>query len=397
MARRDFLKATAAAGLVIASPGAVRGTEANSRIELGLIGCGGRGTWIANLFNESGSYQVVALADYFKDRLDSAGESLKVGAGRRHAGLDGYKQLLQGKVDAIAVESPPYFHPEQAIAGMEAGKHVYIAKPVGVDVPGAMSLVQAAAKVKDKLSVWVDFQTRANEFYKGAFEKIAQGMIGKPVCGQAYYFAGRLGVQAKPGSEAARLRNWVFDKALSGDIIVEQNIHCIDVANWFLGGHPVAARGAGGRKARIDVGDCWDHFVVTYTYPDDVLLDFSSGQFCEGYDDICCRIYGSLGTVDSHYGGTVNIRARTGGYRGGQTSDIYKAGAVANIKAFADSIRSGKVIHNIQESAASTMTAVLGRIAAYDGRTVTWDEMVKANTKLDARLNLPGNGPDLRE
>ena len=397
--RRDFLKATAAvtAGLVLVSPGSVRGMEANSKIQLGLIGCGGRGKWIANLFNEHGGYQIVALADYFKDRVNEAGDQLKVDAARRHTGLDGYKALLAGKVDAAAVVSPPYFHPEQAVAALAAGKHAYVAKPIAVDVPGAMAIVQAANKVKDRLCTLVDFQTRANEFYQGAFQKIKEGMIGTPVCGQAYYHTGRLGMQAKPGTETARLRNWVFDKALSGDIIVEQNIHALDVADWFLQGHPVKAQGAGGRKARTDVGDCWDHFVVTYWFPGDVLLDFSSNQFAPGFDDICCRIYGSGGVVDSHYGGLVNIRAKTGGYRGGQTGGIYKDGAVANIKTFAEAITSGKPVNNAEESANSTMTAVLGRIAAYEGRLVTWDEMIKANTKVDAKLNLPADGPGSRD
>ncbi|MCX5676692.1 MAG: Gfo/Idh/MocA family oxidoreductase [Planctomycetota bacterium] len=400
MGRREFLKAAAGAaataGLAVVAPQAVRGFEANSKIQLGVIGCGGRGKWIAGLFAEDGRYQVAALADYFKDRVTAAGEKLGVPPDRRFTGLDGYKQLLQGKVDAVAVETPPCFHPEQAVAAIQAGKHTYIAKPIAVDVPGALAIPAAAAKVKDRLSVLVDFQTRANEFYQGAFEKIKEGLIGKPVCGQAYYYAGRLGVQAKPGSETARLRNWVFDIALSGDIIVEQNIHALDVACWFLQGHPVKAAGTGGRKARTDVGDCWDHFVVTYWYPDDVLLDFSSGQFTQGYDDICCRIYGSLGTVDSHYGGLVNIRAKTGGYRGGQTAAIYKDGAVANIKRFAESLLAAKPIQNIQESAESTLTSILGRTAAYEGRTVTWDEIIKANKKLDAKLNLPADGPETK-
>jgi len=398
MGRREFLKAAAGAaataGLAVVAPQAVRGFEANSKIQLGVIGCGGRGKWIAGLFAEDGRYQVSALADYFKDRVTAAGEKLGVPPDRRFIGLDGYKQLLQGKVDAVAIETPPCFHPEQAVAAIQAGKHTYIAKPIAVDVPGALAIPAAAGQVKDRLSVLVDFQTRANEFYQGAFGKIKEGLIGKPVCGQAYYYAGRLGAQAKPGSETARLRNWVFDIALSGDIIVEQNIHALDVACWFLQGHPVKAAGTGGRKARTDVGDCWDHFVVTYWYPDDVLLDFSSGQFTQGYDDICCRIYGSLGTVDSHYGGLVNIRAKTGGYRGGQTTGIYKDGAVANIQRFAESLLAAKPIQNIQESAESTLTAILGRTAAYEGRTVTWDEMIKANAKLDAKLNLPANGPE---
>lgn len=398
MGRRDFLKVTAAgaaaAGFLMVRPEAVRGMEANSKIEIGVIGCGGRGPWIGNLFQEGGSAKVVAVHDYFKDRATAAGDKFAVAPDRRYTGLDGYKELVKGKLDAVAVISPPYFHPDQAVAALEAGKHLYLAKPIAVDVPGCLAITAAAEKAKDRLSTLVDFQTRANDFYKGAVEQVRGGLIGKPVSGQANYFCGRLNKHANPGTQTARLRNWVFDIALSGDIIVEQNIHVLDVANWILDGHPVKAYGTGGRKSRTDIGDCWDHFVVTYWYPGDVLIDFSSGQFVEGYGDLGCRVYGTLGTIDTHYSGMVNIRAKTGGFRGGNTGGIYKEGAVANIKAFCESIQQKKFINNAQDGANSTLTAILGRIAAYENRLVTWDEMMKANTKLDAKLDLPKDGPE---
>jgi len=395
--RRDFLKAAAVTtGLTMVSASAVRSAEANSKIQIGLIGCGGRGKWIGDLFQQSANAKVTAVYDYFKDRADAAGEQLKVDANKRFTGIDGYKALLQSGVDAVAVESPPYFHPEHAVAAIEAGKHVYLAKPIAVDVPGCMAIVNAAKKVQGKLSVLVDFQTRVNEFYMGAAQRIREGMIGKPVSGQVYYIAGRLGKQAEGQTQMARLRNWVFDKALSGDIIVEQNIHVLDVANWFLNGHPVKANGTGGRKARVDVGDCWDHFLVQYYYPDDVLMDFCSAQYTQRYDDLCCRIFGTMGTVDSHYGGNVNILAKTGGYRGGNTGPIYQEGAVTNIKNFCASIANNKYLDNSEESANSNLTAILGRIAAYEGRMVTWNEMMQANTKLDAKLDLPANGSEWR-
>ena len=394
--RRSFLKASAAAAaaFTIVAPAAVRSAVANSKIQIGLAGCGGRGRWIGNLFQQNASAKVTAVYDYFKDRADAAGDALKVDAPKRFTGLDGFKQLLASGVDAVAVESPPYFHPEQAVAALEAGKHVYLAKPIAVDVPGCLAIVDAAKKANGKLSVLVDFQTRVNEFYMGAAQRIREGLLGKPVSGQVYYIAGRLGKQAEGDTQMARLRNWVFDKALSGDIIVEQNIHVLDVANWFLNGHPVKACGTGGRKARVDVGDCWDHFLVQYWYPDDVLMDFCSAQYTERYDDLCCRIFGTNGTVDSHYGGNVNILAKTGGYRGGNTGPIYQEGAVTNIKNFCNSIASQKYLDNAEESAMSNLTAILGRIAAYEGRMVTWEEMLKANTKLDARLDLPANGSE---
>jgi predicted dehydrogenase len=394
--RRDFLKAAAVttAGLTILPAAAVRGADANGKIKLGLVGCGGRGKWIARLFEKHADFKVVAVHDYFRDRVDAAGEMLQVDPARRYVGLDGYKELVASDVEAVAVESPPYFHPEQAVAALTAGKHAYLAKPIAVDVPGCLAIVEAANKAQGKLSTLVDFQTRNNEFFRGAAERVHQGMIGAPVSGQFYYYCGRLGKQAEPGTETARLRNWVFDIALSGDIIVEQNIHVLDVANWYLQGHPLEASGSGGRKARTDLGDCWDHFVVKYTYPDDVLVDFSSGQFTYGYDDLCMRLYGALGTVDSHYGGEVSIRGKSDGWAGGNTGKIYEEGAINNIKDFCKAIQSGQTINNAQESANSTMTSILGRMAAYQKRTVTWDEMIASTERLDPKLNLPADGPD---
>ncbi len=396
MDRRDFLKTAAtAASFTIIAPESARAYAANSKVELGVLGCGGRGPWIGHLFQEHSETQVVALHDYFRFRVDSAGERLGVGPERRYVGLDGYKELIASGVDAVAVESPPYFHPEQAVAALEAGKHVYLAKPIAVDVPGCMAIVKAA-EAAPNLCTWVDFQTRSTPVYQEGIKLVHEGRIGKPVCGQAYYHTGRLGMQAPPGTETARLLNWVFDIPLSGDIIVEQNIHALDVANWILGGHPVKARGTGGRKARTDVGDCWDHFIVTYEYPEGVLLDFSSNQFAPGFDDICARVYGTEGVIDTHYGGRVRIGHKDGTWPGGECPNIYQDGAVANIQDFVSAIREGRVINNAEESAHSTLTSILGRMAAYRRTSVTWDEMMKENERLDPELNLPDDGPDWR-
>lgn len=393
--RRAFLKSTSVtAGLTILAAGSARSYAANEKLHVGVFGCGGRGPWIGDLFQKNTKSKVVAVYDYFRDRTELAAKQLGVDASRQYVGLDGYREMLSSDVDAVAVISPPYFHPEQVTAALDVGKHVYLAKPIAVDVPGCVALVEAGKKIADKLTFLVDFQTRATDLYIEAAKRVHDGMIGAPVCGQCFYHTGRLGKKSEQGTETARLRNWVFDKTLSGDIIVEQNIHVLDVANWFIGAHPVKAHGYGGRKARVDVGDCWDHFVVTYHYPNDVLLDFSSTQFNVGFNDLCVRIYGSQGTVDSHYGGQVSITAKADTWPGGSTESIYKDGAVKNIVRFHESIVSGKPITNIEESAQSTMTAILGRMAAYKGATVTWDEMIAANEKLDAHLDLPKDGPD---
>lgn len=388
MARREFLTAAAAtSGIVFVKPQSVTGTQANSAVEMGIVGCGGRGLWLGDLAHKNTQIKIVALADPFQDRLDRGGARLGVDPARCHKGVDAYKELVASKVDAVAIESPPYYHPEQAMAVVQAGKHVYLAKPVAVDAPGCKTIMQAGERARGKSSFLVDFQTRNTDFYVEAARRVHGGAIGKPVTGQVYYQAGRLRPQADPKdtSDAARLRNWVFDKALSGDIIVEQNIHVLDVGNWFLQAHPLKACGTGGRKARVDVGDCWDHFVVTYWYPDDVLVDFSSGQFTRGYDDLCARIYGTLGTVDSHYDGNVSITGNNP-YEGGSTKGIYNGGAVRNLKIFEESIRSGNHFNNADESAQSTLTAVLGRKAAYEGRMVTWEEMMADKTEIKVNL-----------
>ena len=396
--RRDFLKSTAAAAAFSIVPAkAVRGTEANSTIELGIVGSGNRGLWIGNLFEEYGNAKVVAVHDYFRDRVERAREVFGVEEARGHIGLDGYHELVNGSLDAVAIESPPYFHPAQTAATLDAGKHAFIAKPMAVDAPGCDVILEAAQRHEGELSAWVDFQTRVDPLFQEAAQRLHDGQIGAPVCGQCFYYAGRLHPQTEPGEphpDTARLRNWVFDKALSGDIIVEQNIHVIDVATWFLDGQPLEAFGTGGRKARTDVGDCWDHFAVVYKYPDDVVLDFSSGQFVNGYGALCTRIYGHAGTVESNYGGEVYLNGRTEAWEGGRTSTIFRDGAIANIELFRDSILNGAPINNIRESADSTLASVLGRMAAYRGEKVTWDEMIAEAEELDADLDLPEDGPE---
>ncbi len=397
VARRGFLKsaaATTSAGLLAMNARSALGAEANSKLEIGIVGCGGRGAWLGGLFQEFTNTKVVALHDYFEKRVRVGGKRLDVPESRQYIGLDGYKELIDSKLDAVAIISPPYFHPEQAVAVLDAGKHLYLAKPIAVDVPGCMTIVNAAKKAEGKLTTLVDFQTRNQPLYQEAARRVHAGAIGKPVCGQAYYDASRLGLKGKPdGSDVSRLKNWVFDIPLSGDIIVEQNIHVIDVANWLLQGHPVKAQGAGGRKARVDVGDTWDHYAVTYWYPDDVLLDFSSTQFTYAFDDLCTRIYCDLGTVDTHYGGNVWVKGKSESWPGGETTQIYREGAVNNMKDFHRCITENTPMNNAQSGADSTLASILGRIAARQEGVTTWDEMMKANERVDAQLKLPKDGP----
>jgi predicted dehydrogenase len=390
--RRQFMAGTAALSLTALRPDLVFSAQANSRIKLGIIGCGGRGSWIAELFSRHGGYEIAAAADYFEDRVNALGDKLKIPASNRFTTLSGYKKLLETNVDAVAIESPPYFHPEQAAAAVDAGKHVYVAKPIAVDVPGCNTIAAGGKKATaKKLCFLVDFQTRANEFYQEAIKRVHAGAIGEFVFGEASYHAGRLGAQASPGTPEARLKNWVFDKALSGDIITEQNIHALDVMNWIMNQPPLHAFGTGGRKVRTDVGDCWDYFTLHIQYPNNVGIVFSSRQFDDhgASEGIKNRMFGAKGVLETEYGGNVMIRAAAESfYRGGNTGPIYEEGAVRNIATFHESIVNGRFDNpTVAPSVQSNLITILGRTAAYENRLVTWRETTSSQTKLDGKLD----------
>ena len=394
--RRRFMAGAGAAALsfTIVKPELVRGTAANSKVNLGLIGCGGRGKWIAELFKQHGGYNVVAVADYFQDRIDSAGEKLGVPAANRFPGLSGYKKLLE-KVDAVAIESPPYFHPEQAAMAVEAGCHAYVAKPIAVDVPGCHSIGESGKRAsKNKLCLLVDFQTRADPFYIEALKRLREGALGKFVFGEAIYHAncpfGRMydTWRNDPKNPENRLRAWGLDRVISGDIITEQNIHTLDVMSWIMDEEPVSAVGVGGRTIR-QVGTCNDNFALLFEYPNKIGITFSSKQF-SGHgtqpEGIRNRMFGSKGVLETEYGGQVIVRGENF-YRGGKCPGIYKDGAVVNVATFHKSIVEGNYENpTVEPSVRSNLITILGRTAAYTGRKVRWRQLVKSTEKLEANL-----------
>jgi myo-inositol 2-dehydrogenase / D-chiro-inositol 1-dehydrogenase len=392
--RRRFLAGTGASVVAfsVLQPELLRGAEANSKINIGLIGCGNRGKWIAGLFQKHGGYNLVAVADYFQDHADAAGNQLKVEADLRFSGLHGYQKLLEQKLDAVVIESPPYFHPEQAAAAVDAGKHVYVAKPIAVDVPGCLTIEQSGKKATEKkLCFQVDFQTRANKLYQQAVQAVHDGELGKIVSAEANYQAGEAWhsmdelLRKDPKNPETRLRAWGTDRILSGDVITEQNIHALDVACWMLDAAPLRAYGTGGRK-RDCVGNCWDHFAVIYYFPNDIVLSFNSHQSGYGYDDIMCRVYGLKGTADTHYFGNVMVKA-TEFHMDGNVGALYGDGVQTNIATFHDSITHGLCANpTVAPSVRSNLTTILGRMAAYKNGTATWDEMMHRKEKLTADL-----------
>jgi myo-inositol 2-dehydrogenase/D-chiro-inositol 1-dehydrogenase len=391
--RREFLAGSS--GLLLVKPETAFATQANSAVEVGIVGCGGRGNWIGAFFPEFAGARVVALADVIRKHLDETRLKFNVDASRAYYGPDAYRELANSPLDAVVIETPTYFHPEQVRAALEAGKHVFVAKPVAVDVPGCRSILESGRLAKEKrLSLLVDFQTRAQPVFQESVARFRRGDIGKAEMGQVFYYAGRPSKdRSQPGMDEgqARVLNFYMDRELGGDIIVEQNIHVLDLANWYLDAHPLKAIGTGGRTdwsgTEYNAGNAWDHFIVTYWYPNGVEVSFSSHQLTRSFSDLCVRFFGIKGAVDSHYNGLVRITGENA-WLGAEKDDTFRQGAINNVKTFVESIRTGRPFNNAEEAVRSNLTAILGRMAAYQERIVTWEEMMQSQEKYEVNLKL---------
>jgi predicted dehydrogenase len=357
---------------------------------------------------------VVALADLFADQLDKA--SAKFNAllqAKRYAAIDpsqlfkgpsAYEQIAASKeVDCIYIATPPCFHPLHLETVVAAGKHVYCEKPVAVDVPGAKRVIGIGEKAEGRLSLEVGFQIRKATPYVELVKRIHGGALGRIGCGQAYYYCGHIDRPQWPNAspEEARLRNWVWDRTLSGDILVEQNIHIIDVCNWILKGHPESAVGSGGRKLRTDAGNCWDNFNVVFTYPDNVQVGFGSTQFERSPFDAGTLFFGDKGSSEAHYDQRVSIAgadpwdAGLSPAKGNvqfSASGTFK-GALDDAdpekqKSFVESITSGKFHNQAAQGAESALSAILGRMAAYEGRVVSWKQLMKSKEVYDPKIDI---------
>lgn len=388
MPRRAFLATAAtAATFAIVKPSIVFGAEANSRLEIGLIGCGGRGSWIANLFAESGKYRLAACADYFQDKADAVGEKFKIDASRRYTGLSGYKRLLESKLDAVVIETPPYFHPQQAADAVDAGKHVYLAKPIAVDAPGCQVIADAGKRATAKKQVFlVDFQTRANKYFRDAIGQVHQGAIGPLVLVEAFYPWAGGGRGAPPAKPEEQLRSWYYVLPLSGDFIVEQSIHALDVATWVINADPIRARGTGGHKVR-PANSIYDHFALAYDFPGDLTLSFTCIQSIPMVkNEIRVRAFGAGGFIDADYYTGVLLRGQETAVRG-EVGDLYKEGTVVNISEFHDAVTKGDCSNpTVVPSVRSNLTAILGREAAYRKTELTLKSLVKQGQKLEPNL-----------
>ena len=416
--RRKFLEiAAGATGAMFIKPALVRGSAANSAVRVGLLGCGGRGTEDATNLVDTGGARVVALADMFQDQLGTARAHFdQIQQAKGYSALDesqlflgphAYRQIASSnEVDAIVIATPPYYHPHHLEATLAAGKHVYLEKPVAVDVPGARKVLELGNRAEGKLSLDVGFQIRDCPPFVELVHRIHDGALGKIICGEAHYLTGYIDRPPWPTASSAerRLRNWVYDRALSGDIIVEQNIHVIDICNWILKTHPLKASATGGRLGRPESdGDAYGNYHVVFRYPDSIDVTFSSTQFAKGWWDVTERFFGTKGTSQSPYTGPLGIwgeqpwqaplspvkdaAPQAFSVTGSFSSNLEFADREKK-KAFVESITSGNFHNQAAKGAESALSCMMARNAAYSQREINWDELMKSTEVYDPKLDL---------
>ena len=407
MNRREFLQAGSGAvsGILLVDPRTAFGYQANSAVRVGLLGCGNRGSAVAESFARNTAARIVALADLFPDKL-AAGQDYfnKVNASLGQPALDAgllfrgphaFEQLAGSQeVDLIQISTPPYFHVQHLDAAVAAGKHVYCEKPVGIDVAQARHALQIARRVTSNQSVDVGFQCRSAPPIAALADRVRNGALSRiaTVSGNYNAPASTEKKHQSAGPDEYRLRNWLWDRVLSGDILVEQNIHIIDLCNWMLSAHPLKALATGGRNVLTHYGDCWDNYQVDFTYPGDVHFSFASTQFgVDGVFDAGLKLFGAGGSATCPYAGPIAITGANAWSWQDSESTAAGSGQFAangafldNLKyadrekerAFVASIVSGPAHNQIADGVETALSCMLGRMAAYQKREVSWDEMM---------------------
>jgi predicted dehydrogenase len=365
--------------------------EFKRKVKLGIVGCGQRGSWIAKLFQQHGGYDLHAVADYFQDAADAGGNPLGVEKARRFSGLSGYKKLLDSGVEAVVLINVPCFHAEQSKAAVEAGVHVYMAKPVAVDVPGCLAIGAAAKQATQKQRCFlVDYQLPTEQPNIEVATRIREGALGRLAHIVSFGFSGAWSDPPKGPTIEDRLRGeiWLSDIALGGDNIVSYDIHIIDGITWVMGKRPVSAVGKS-RICRPDPhGDRCDCGGVVYEYDDGVIWTHLVQAMNNNADltTMSAGFFGASAMARIQYGGKVFVRGGPKHYAG-QCGSIYDDGAKRNIAEFYRSITEGHFENpTAQRAVDGTLTAILGREASARRRFLTMEELLKENKRLEVDL-----------
>ena len=400
--RRQFLGRAAASVPLLAGTSTVPAQEAGSKaapdvpvgrkLRIGIVGLGGRGSWIANLFKQHPGYEIAAAVDYFEDTANQVGDKLGVPAGKRFSGLSGYKRALDSGVEALVLEGIPYFYPEQAAAAIQAGCHVYVAKPFAVDVPGVLAMQALTKKAtQKKLCLLVDYQLPTDPANQEVTRRIGDGALD----GLAHIHSGGTcgpvpDPKVGPTIENLFKRAWYSHVALGGDLLLLYDIHIIDGITWVTRKRAVAAGGysrtvrpdphgnrsdCGGVVFQLEDGTCWTH--ATQLLKNNALLH-----------DLAADLMGLNATAHIAYTGKVFVRGGAKHYSGEAASTIYADGAKANIAEFYRCVTEAEFDNpTAHRSVDSHLTAILGREAMARKTWLTMDDLVKENKKLEVDLH----------
>ena len=400
--RRSFLKSSGLAliGTTLAyQPGLSSPAAKKATLKVGLIGCGGRGTGAAvQALRADPDVVLTAMGDVFEDRLNQSykeimnevSDKVKVDNQHKFVGFDAYQKVIRSGVDVVLLTTPPAFRPDHFAEAIDAGKHVFCEKPVAVDAPGVRKVLAAAKKAKEKkLSVVSGFCLRYDSGNRAVFGKVLNGAVGDIKTISTFRNGGELWYKPRQpdwSSMTNQMRNWYYYNWLSGDFIVEMTVHSLDMMSWALGDKmPVRATGTGGRQVRTDekYGNIYDHFAIEYEYANGIKGFHFARQQEKTSSRNSVEVLGTEGTAIVNVGRTQEITGKRPWKYSGPKNDMYQT---EHDELFA-SIRNGKPMNDGEWMANNTMLAILGRMVAYTGQTLTWEQAINSNEELGPKIN----------
>jgi myo-inositol 2-dehydrogenase / D-chiro-inositol 1-dehydrogenase len=398
--RRQFLggalTAAASTQFLAATAGLAVGQEQKPaapqrKIKMGWVGCGGRGTFLANFFRDHGGYELHAVADYFQPVADRWGDTFGVDKARRFSGLSGYKKVIESGIEAIVLEVPTCFFADQATAAAEAGLHVYMAKPVAVDVPGCLRIEAAGKLATQKQRVFfVDYQIPTDPVNISVAERIRKGEMGKIVKVSTVGAGGGRDDPPKTATIESRLQGliWDYDIAIGGSFLVSFDIHAIDAALWILGQRPVAAMGDVRVCRPNPHGDSPDAGSIIYQYADGVIHEHSNQALPNATDgELSCKLYSCTGHAVVPYWRKAHFHLRGQSPMTAEVVDLYAAGAKRNVASFHQDVIAGKTDNpTVRRAVDGCLTCILGREAGLRHGRLTMEELLKENKRIEVDL-----------
>ncbi len=400
--RRGFLGgalAAAASGAFLggasslaAEKGADPGSKVQRKIKMGLVGCGGRGSWIAGHFQGHGGYEIVAVADYDQGRADQCGDKLGVAKGRRFSGLSGYQKVIESGIEAIVLQTPPCFFQHHAAAAVDAGLHVYMAKPVAVDVPGCLRVgsLGKAASAKQRVFL-VDYQMPTDPVNLQVAERIWKGEMGPLAKLATVGVCGGHDDPPKTATIESRLHSnvWDNDVAIGGGYINVFDIHAIDAAIWVARQRPVAAMGASRICRANPHGDSHDVCSVVYEYADGLIHEHSGVALPNGFHgELSCTIFAPTVYAVVNYWDKARFQPRGKEPFAAQVENLYEAGAKRNVATFYEDVTKGRFENStVPRAVDGALTCILGREAGLRRGRLTMESLIGENKAIELDLS----------